>query len=399
MLVFKVKKDYEMSIKIKVGDIVSIGFTISNEDFYIEEIILLNQVKDSPISNPNALYTKLNKNNKKMFTTLKNSQNFFRESRNFFYNNDFIELHTPTLLESPGVELYIEPFETHYYDFNDKSFSFFLPISPEFSLKGALGAGLEKVFEIAKVFRNRGENSNLHRPEFFMLEWYRAYSDYDVIIDDCYNYIRYIANTIYKKDEIAYYNSICSLKSLKKITVKEIFKEFDIDLDDYSQNERKFKTSIIDFYDKTGIKIPTDSEKDDLFFKFFLDNVESKLGFDFPTVVYEYPIEMCALSTPLSKNKLYGKRFELYLFGIELANGFGELTDPLKQESNFKDIIQKREKNKAIAELTLPQNFLRTLEFGLPPSSGVALGLERLFMIFENLSHINETNLFDFGSC
>ena len=384
------------NFQVKTGDIISVEYNQVDKFFFIDELKILNSVMENPLANPNSSYTKLNKNGKKILSTLKKRQDFFRETRNFFYEDDFIEIHTPTLLESPGVETYIEPFKTTYYGFNSEESTFFLPTSPEFSLKEAIGAGLEKIFEIARVYRNKGENSNLHSPEFFMLEWYRAYSDYFQIMDDCFSLIEHIANSIYKTDTIYRKDHKCKLDDLKKVTVKELFSKYNINLDNYTKDEEIFKKAIKDFYlDKNNEVLSDDLNKDDLFFKFFLDNIECKLGFDQPTAVYEYPIEMCALSNPVKNNPNYGERFELYIFGIEIANGFGELTDVVRQKSNFRQILNLRKKNRAIIKQKLPERFLQVLKYGIPPCSGVALGLERLFMIFENLNHIKDTNLIE----
>lgn len=387
-------------VSVKNGDIIALDFykdSYQNRKIlYIKKILLLNAVEKNPLADRNSLYVKLNKNDKNMITVLKKRQVFFQETRNFFTREDFIEINTPTLVDSPGVETYIEPFKTTYYGFNGDEKEYFMPTSPEFSLKEALTSGLEKIFEIAKVFRNRGENSNLHSPEFFMLEWYRAYSDYSEIINDCFLFIKYLANSVYKIDRLLRGDRECKIDRLKKVTIKELFLEYEIDTDDYFSDEEKFKENIRDFYQKKhNEKLGENLKKDDLFFKFFLDNIEPNLGFDRVTCVYEYPIDMCALSNPIKNNEKYGERFELYIFGIEIANGFGELIDPKKQEMNFQKILKLREENETLVKQNLPERFLKALRFGLPPCSGVALGIERLFMIFENIRHIKDANLLE----
>jgi len=324
-----------------------------------------------------------------MLKILKNRTLFLNKTKEFFYKNDFLEIETPTLVESPGVEDHLEPFKTKYFDYNGKSKNFYLPTSPEFSLKEALTSGIEKVFEIAKVFRNYGENSILHKPEFLMLEWYRAYSNYEVIMDDILNLLKFLSESLYKKNVLIYKNRECRLDSIKKIKVKDLFAEYSINLDNYSLNEESFKKEITNF-----LKIDNNSlSKEDMFFKFFLNFIEPKLGFENPVIVYEYPYEMAKLSE-LCDNSCYGKRFELYLFGIEIANGYQELTDYKRQKENFLKTITNRKLNRAKEKLTLPKRFLNSLKYGLPPSSGVALGVERLFMIFENLEDIHYTSLF-----
>ena len=187
---------------VKIGDIIQIKFQQKDKFFFIDEIKILNSVIKNPTTNQRSPYFKLNKNNKKLIEILKNRQLFFEHTRRFFITEDFLEIHSPTLVESPGIESHIEPFETNYYNFNDRRKKYYLPTSPEFSLKEALSSGLEKIFEIAKTFRNKGENSTLHRPDFFMLEWYKAYEDYYSIMGDCEKYIKFIGENLYRRDYI-----------------------------------------------------------------------------------------------------------------------------------------------------------------------------------------------------
>jgi len=375
---------------VKEGDIVGIHFSNNNNEYIIDKIDLLTTVPLNPVREQNSAFYKLNKNGKKLFETIKKRDLFFREVRNFFYDFDFIEMHSPALVKSPGIESYIEPFVTKYYDYSGKEHDFYLPTSPEFALKEALSGGFERIFEIAKVFRNSGENSSLHKPEFFMLEWYRAYSDYEKIMDDCGELLSYLGQRFYGSI-IKREGRECDISKVEKITVKKLFGEYSIDLDLYSQDEKKFKEQISSYYEEKSDESLT---KDDYFFKFFLDHIEPNLGFKHPQIVYEYPFEMAILSKRCDADPKYSCRFEMYIFGIEIANAFGELTDPSIQEINFKSTLDFREINNAIIKLEMPNHFLKTLRNGLPPSAGIALGLERLFMIFENIDSIQYTNLF-----
>lgn len=378
----------------KIGDIVSVKFIEKSGDFVLNDIILLNSPVNNPLLNNKSSFYILNKDNKKMVEILYKRQSFFYETRKFFINKGFLEIHSPTLVASPGVESHLEPFVTEYFDYKKNKKRYYLPTSPEFSLKKALSAGLESIFEISKSFRNFGEASNLHRPEFFLLEWYRAFYGYYKIMDDVYDYIIYLSENIYNKDYIIYKNDKCNLGNLKKKKLKELFNEFNIDLDNYMINEKKFINDIVHILklDKKALDLLT---KEDLFFKFIINKVEPLLGFKEPVILYEYPIDMCVLTRECNDNPLYGERFELYMFGIEIANAYGELTDPVEQEKRFNKILSFRKKE-SIFKLKMPVKFLDVLKYGLPPCSGIALGLERLFMLFENLESINDTNLFDF---
>jgi elongation factor P--(R)-beta-lysine ligase len=380
---------------IKEGDLAFIYFELKNDRLAATDFKIINSVNQSPLKDPGSAYSILNKNNRKMFETLRKRQFFFQTVRDFFCKEGFIEINSPTLVESPGIESYIEPFETKYYGYEGEAITYYLPTSPEFALKEALSGGLEKIFEIAKVFRNSGENSATHHPDFFMLEWYRAYEGYESIMNDCRKLINFIDRKIYKKGGILRNGKPCDLTKIKKIRVKDLFKKHGINLDLYSNDSIKFIAVIKDFYEKKGNTFSGTLTKDDWFFKFFLDFIEPELGFDCPVIVCEYPFEMAGLSKKCSDNN-YAERFELYISGIEIANAFGELTDPEVQKSNFNITLEFRDKNKAKIKLGMPERFLKSMEYGLPFCSGIALGLERLFMLFEELDTIDDTNLFRF---
>lgn len=342
-----------------------------------------------------SAFQRLQNNDLRMVKLLRDRALFFRGVRNFFDGLGFQELHTPTLVESPGIEKYLEVFSTQYQNFDGTHQPFFLPTSPEFSLKEALSSGLPKIYEIAKCFRNAGECSQTHRPEFFMLEWYRAYEDYSVIMKDCVQLVLYLAGLIYGKTNVTFRGNTANLQEYKCFTVKELFAKEKIELDYYSQDSEHFKKQVreslnLSESDCTGLT------KEDLFFKVMLDKIEPFLGMDCPTFIHEYPLEM----TPLSEKSspLYGKRFELYLCGVELANGYGELVDALEQERRFVQVLEERKAVKALP-LGFPSRFIKAMKIGMPPSSGVALGLERLLMILAGTENLGDTLLIDSFSC
>ena len=132
--------------------------------------------------------------------------------------------------------------------------------------------------------------------------------------------------------------------------------------------------------------------KDDYFFKFFMDYIEPTLGFDRPAIVRDFPIEMCPLSLPVEGDSHYGQRFEVYIFGIELANGYTELTDYEKQAANFETVLEERQRTGETEHVGLPQEFLQAMRYGIPPCTGCAMGLDRMFMLCEELSDIHKTD-------
>lgn len=376
----------------KVGDIVRTKVSYSKNNFFLKKLEVLTSCFKNPLDIKESAFYRLNLQNKKLLKILYDRQSFFQFTRDFFVKNGFLELHTPTLVESPGLEKHLEPFWTSYISYDFKEKLLFLPTSPEFSLKEALTAGIEKIFEISKCFRNIGENSILHLPEFFMLEWYRSYSSYEDIMNDCEEYLKFLSKK-FKKKYIYFNGKKCLLNKIQRVRLKELFDVYKINLDDYIIDEERFINNIASLLkiQKKHIK-ENNLTKEDLFFKFFLTNIEPNLGIDYPTIIYEYPLEMTPLSKVVSDNPIYGKRFELYICGIELANGYEELTDPVEQKKRFAEIINFRTLNKKVP-LHFPYRFLLALEQGLPPSSGIALGLERLFMLFEGINSIKECNL------
>ena len=338
-----------------------------------------------------SAFQRLQNNDLRMVKLLRDRALFFRGVRNFFDGIGFQELHTPTLVESPGIEKYLEVFSTQYQNFDGSTQQFFLPTSPEFSLKEALSSGLPRIYEIAKCFRNAGECSQTHRPEFFMLEWYRAYEDYSVIMKDCVQLVLYLALLLYGKTEATFRGHTVNLQEYKCFTVRELFARENIELDYYSLEPELFKKQVreslnLSEADCAGLT------KEDLFFKVMLDKIEPFLGMDCPTFIHEYPLEM----TPLSEKSspLYGKRFELYLCGVELANGYGELIDAIEQERRFVQVMEERKAVNA-SPLGFPSRFIKAMKIGMPPSSGVALGLERLLMILAGTENLGDTLLID----
>lgn len=379
------------STDIRVGDLVTIFYRRKKKGFSLMGYKIDQHPLLSPVGQKGSPFYKLHAGTS-LFSVLETRSLFFRGVRDFFDGDGFLELQTPTLVESPGVEKYLEVFSTEYEDALGKRSIFYLPTSPEFSLKEALSSGLDKIYEVAKCFRNHGENSDLHRPEFFMLEWYRIYEDESAIIKDCAALLLYLCRLLHgqEKKEIIFQNERISLDCYDIVTVKELFAKLGIELDDYTSNPERFvrhATELL-FCSSEGLT------KEDLFFKIMLDKIEPFLGRKRPVFLTEYPIEMTPLSLRSEKNPLYGRRFELYLCAMELANGYNELTDTEEQKKRFSLVLEER-KNAGGSPLPFPARFLTNMSYGIPPCSGVALGLERLFMILMGINKIDNTILLD----
>jgi lysyl-tRNA synthetase class 2 len=276
---------------------------------------------------------------------------FLQSVREFFYSKNFIEVSTPTLVDNPGSEPSLDPLQTQLYLQNSIGVQCkYLPTSPELHLKKVLAMGATQIFEIAKVFRNR-ENTSTHQPEFWMLEWYRAFSTYDAIKTDVQDLFLYMLD--------------------KKLI----------------QNKINFVyVSVADLF-------PQAASIDDVFCILFAEKIEPRLDPQQVTFVDLYPPFQAALAR-LNQNG-WARRFEVYWQGFELANAFDELNDPAIQRQRFVEDMQKKQQ---LGKDILPadEDFFNALDRGLPPSGGIALGLERLFMAIQGIKDIRQTKIFPF---
>jgi lysyl-tRNA synthetase class 2 len=294
--------------------------------------------------------------------------NLIKAIRKWFDGQGFYEVETPVLQKSPGMEAHLRAFKTERISPElDNSSGLFLHTSPEFAMKKLLVAGLPKIYQICKCFRN-AEGSSLHSCEFTMIEWYRANAGYRDIMDDCINLFRHCA------EELG-----IDLLSFRGNTSNP-FAEWEI-------------ISVTEAYEKyAGVKIdPASSEKEweELFYKTFLNEIEPKLGQGAPTIIYDYPVSMAALARPKPEDPRFAERFEIYVCGMELANAFGELTDAGIQKERFEHDL-KLKKELYGEEWPVDEGFISALEYGMPESGGIALGIDRLAMLFCGAGSIEE---------
>ncbi len=317
----------------------------------------------------------------------------YREIREFFRAENFLETETPSLVISPGMETHIRPWElnTAYHDGNPYPMRVFLHTSPEFAMKKLLAGGLEKIFQLGKVFRFEPK-STTHHPEFTMLEWYRAHSDYEAIQRDVENLLEKMAIEIFGKPEIQFNGKTISLRTpWPRLRVRDLFlKHAGIDLVACAERERLAAECA-----RLGHP-PRDFETwDDLYFKIWLNVIEPKLPADQAVFVTRYPASQAALARVESDpdGSLWARRFEVYAGGLELGNAFDELTDPIEQRERFRADMQLREKIYGPAFPTNPvdEQFLAALHEGLPPSGGIAMGVDRIIMLFADESNLDYT--------
>lgn len=303
-----------------------------------------------------------------------------RATRAFFEGQGFIEVETPALQISPGLEPHLVAFATELIAPGGAKRRLYLHTSPEFAMKKLLVAGLPRIFQLARVFRN-AERAATHHPEFTMLEWYRAGQDYTALMADCEALLRAVA--AHGVDRLRWRGQECDPSvPCERLTVAEAFRRHTgIDILATAPDPR---APSLDLLAKAaadiGIAPHGGDGWDDLFFRIFLERIEPKLGQGRASIVYDYPISMAALSRAKPGDPRVAERMELYVCGLELANGFGELTDAAEQRRRFEadmDLKQRRYGER----YPIDEDFLAALAYGMPESAGIALGFDRLMML------------------
>ena len=310
--------------------------------------------------------------------------------RGFFRARGYVEVDTPILVASPDMEPALTPFETVAIEGDGTKHSAALITSPEYSMKKLLGTGLQKIFTLTHVFRNVEEFGGTHNPEFTMLEWYQQGADYDACMDETEALVREVVREVEKSTEAPMSRSglTCFSPSdpFRRARVRDLMLEHaGVDLDSAGVSElreacRRLSLSTMD--------VDTES---DLFYRLFLTQVESKL-IDEPTFVYDYPRHQAALSR-LTPDGKYGKRFELYAGGLELCNGFSELTDGVEQRSRFEKERQTR-KETGKTMFPIDEDLLVLLPSVRQPTFGNALGVDRLHMYATGRKKLEDVLLF-----
>ena len=283
-------------------------------------------------------------------------------------------------MPSPGNETHLHAFETRLLGPDGSERPLYLHTSPEFVAKKLLAAGEEKIFDFARVFRNR-ERGRLHAPEFTMLEWYRAREDYQVVIADTLALLGLAADTA-GTDRLVYRGRLCDPRApADRLTVAEAFTHFaGIDLlATLDEGGIGMRDALAVRARRGGISVAEDDDWSDIFSKVLTARIEPRLGLERPVVLYEYPVCEAALARVSPRDPRVAERFELYACGVELANGFGELTDPGQQRARFEAEMGKKEERYGL-RYPLDEEFLAALAI-MPPASGVALGFDRLVML------------------
>jgi lysyl-tRNA synthetase class 2 len=304
--------------------------------------------------------------------------------RRWFEGEGFVEVETAALQASPGNETHLHAFATEWIGPDGKRSSRYLHTSAEFAMKKLLAAGEERIVSFAPVFRNR-ERGALHAPEFTMIEWYRAGAPYEAIMDDCAAVVAETARAVGTSHLSWRGVTADALAAPEQIAVSDAFaKHAGIDLTACLDDRDRFATAAAG----VGIRVVADDSWSDIFSRVLSDRIESKLGIGRTTILRDYPISEAALARPQSSDPRFADRFELYACGVELANGFAELTDVGEQRRRF--VADMDEKQAIYGErYPIDEDFLTALAH-MPEASGVALGLDRLVMLATGATHIDQ---------
>jgi lysyl-tRNA synthetase class 2 len=311
-----------------------------------------------------------------------------RAFRGHFERQGFTEVECGTLVTSPGNETHLHAFQTQAIGPDLNARILYLHTSPEFAAKKLLAAGEHKIFEFARVFRNR-ERGRLHAPEFTMLEWYRARQPYAAVIEDCLALLRLGAD-VAGAETLRYRDGVCDPRApADRLTVADAFTHLaGIDLlATLSEAGVGDAGALRSRARRGGIAVADDDDWSDMFAKVLTLRIEPQLGMERPCILYEYPICEAALARISPRDARVAERFELYACGVELANGFGELTDPVQQRARFETEMAKKEKVYG-QRYPLDEELLAALSH-MPPSSGVALGFDRLVMLVTGAPNID----------
>jgi len=297
--------------------------------------------------------------------------------RQFFEEQNFIDIMTPPMVQNPGMETHIHPFQVKRA-INNNATPWYLHTSPEFHMKELLSHGFKNIFTISYSFRDEPDASN-HRPQFLMLEWYRQQAHYTDIMNDCENLFKYSLHFLDSK-QIETDKALHNI-SYQRSTIQELFLDMlKVDILDFLETKDLKELIEKNFKD---IPLPVLGEKlswDDYYFLLFLNKIEPHLVHSPYLLLYEFPKHLSALSTLKPEDARVCERFEIYSKGIELCNCFNELTDLKIQKERFK--IQRDEKKELYHyELPEPSVLYHALERGLPKSAGIALGIERLLKV------------------
>ena len=308
--------------------------------------------------------------------------------RAWFAARDFLEVETAALQVSPGNETHLHAFATELISPGGARQPLYLRTSPEFACKKLLAAGETRIFDFARVFRNR-ERGALHHPEFTMLEWYRANEPYQTLMDDCAALMAEAARAAGTKQFTFRDKTIDPFAKPVRVTVAEAFERHaGADLLATVTDGKGDRARLAAAAAKAGVATAADDSWGDIFSRILAERVEPQLGIGRATILYEYPLPLAALARPKPGSDKVAERFELYACGVELANAFGELIDVAEQRARFETAMAEKQRIHG-ERYPVDEDFLAALA-AMPPACGIALGFDRLVMLATGAQRIEQ---------
>ena len=391
------EESYKDFKKMDIGDIILVkGFVFTTKtgekSVHAEELTLLSKSlqvlpeKFHGLTNTDLRYRQryvdliMNPESREVF--VKRSQ-IIKEIRKFLDGRDFIEVETPMLVANAGGAA-ARPFETH---FNALDEDMKLRISLELYLKRLIVGGLERVYEIGRVFRNEGVDTR-HNPEFTLMELYQAYTDYEGMMELTESMFRYLAEKVCGSAVISYNGTVIDMaKPFERITMIDAVKKYaGVDFAGIKSDEEAKKIA-----DEKGVAYEARHKKGDILNLFFDEFCEEKMIQ--PTFVTDHPIEISPLTKKKPDDPDYVERFELYIYGREMCNAYSELNDPIDQRERFAAQEEAFAAGDEEANHT-DEDFLNALEIGMPPTGGIGYGIDRLVMLLTDSQAIRDVLLF-----
>lgn len=292
--------------------------------------------------------------------------------RKYFSRQGLTEVDTPALQPAPSDEVHLKCFQTG---------DFYLHTSPELAMKKLLVAGEKAIFQICHAYRDEPV-SDTHSPEFTMLEWYRAGTDYAAMMRDTIGLVRACCKACGVQTLRHNERTSNPFKRWQKLTVAEAFKKY--------AGVHLWAPDLRGEAERIGIQCADNDTWEDIFFRIMLNRVEYKLGDGVPTILYEYPTELGALARTKPGDPKVCERFEVYACGVELCNAFSELNDAAEQRARFQANFSERKRLYGWDD-PMDEDFLRALEYGMPDASGNALGVDRLIMLITGAEKLLDT--------
>ena len=323
----------------------------------------------------------VNEDSRKVFRTRSAVVAYIRA---FLDAQDYLEVETPMMQTTQGGAI-ARPFTTHH---NALDMSLFLRIAPELNLKRLIVGGFERVYEINRNFRNEGVSTQ-HNPEFTMLELYRAYADYEDLIEMVEALMHGMADSILGQSMVQYQGEEFDFgASFERMTVEEVIMKFNPELDPSRLRDRDY---LVDVCKNLGVSVKDSYGPGKLQIEIFEKTGEEKLRN--PTFITQYPTEVSPLSRCNDEDPFVTDRFEFFIAGREIANGFSELNDPEDQAERFRAQVADRESGDDEA-MAFDHDYVRALEYGMPPTAGIGVGIDRLVMLLTDSASIRDVLLF-----